>query len=267
MKRALILAALALTACPERTPPERGIALTFKKPDETREIRATVDRRLAHLKLKAHLSEDRTTFTARMPNGLDVERIKALLSKPGLLSFCEENAELSRRVLCERIWPEGIEVDRAKDTCSIASISREKLQAAVDEADAGIKLVFEKVDARISAYALAESSCFDPHIVGVEIRRDPIPGLMLEFDKNSAGQFNALTAKTVGKHLLILVDGDVSSAPVVNEPIDGKSAMLVLGRKDDLELMSAVFAGGALPKLELVKEARYGPPSLSITGK
>lgn len=255
---------LVMTGCPERTQPERGIALTYKKPDESREIRAVVDRRLAHLKLKAHLSEDRSTFTVRLPNGENLERIKALLSKPGQLSFCEEDADVSRRLLCERAWANGIEVDRAKETCSIASTKRETLQAAVDEVDAGVKLVFEKVDARITGYAMLESSCFDPHVVGVEVRREPVAGLMLDFDKNSAGQFNALTTHAVGNRMLIMIDGDVSSAPVVMEPIEGKSAMLVLGRKDDLELMSAVFAGGALPKLELVKEARYGPPSLSV---
>lgn len=263
--KGLLALALVLSACPERAQPERGVALTYAKAETApSELRAVVDRRLARMKLKAHLSEDRKALTVRVPNGLDLERIKTVLARPGVLSFCEEDAALSRRVLCERAWPDGIELDQAKDSCALASIDRERLQREVSALDAGVELVFEKVDARVTGYVKKQGSCFDPHVIGVDVQREPMPSLMVEFDKNATGLFNALTARVVGAHLLILLDGEVSSAPVVMEPISGNRAMLTFGRKEDLEVMAAVLAGGPLPGLTLEKEARYGPPTLSV---
>jgi preprotein translocase subunit SecD len=260
--RKLFVVLLALAGCPERAQPERGLQLIYKKPDGSRDLRAVVDRRLAYLKLKAHLAEDDARLTVRLPNGGDVERIKALLALSGELQFCEEDASASK-ALCDGAWPQSIEVDRAgESSCALASTKREMLRDAVG--DAGVTLVFEKVDARITGYAQKSGGCVTPHIVGVEERSDPLPSLMLDFDKASAAEFNALTGRCIKRRLLIMLDGDVQSAPVVQEALTGRSAMLVLGpRAKNGDLLAAALAGGALPKLELEKEGRYGPPSLN----
>ncbi|MFT3712577.1 MAG: hypothetical protein QM817_33430 [Archangium sp.] len=259
MKRLLLV--LLFCGCPERAQPERGLALTYKKPDGFSDLRSVVDRRLAYLKLTAKLSEDDQRLTVRLPGGGDVEKIKALLALSGELKFCEEDANFSQR-WCEREWPATIEVDRAGDSsCGLASTKRETIQDAVG--DAGVTLAFQKIDARITGFALRTGNCVSPHIVGVEQRSDPMPSLMLDFDKQSASDFNALTARVVKRRLLILIDGDVQSAPVVQEALTGRSAMLVLGNAKNGDLLAAALAGGTLPKLELEKEGRYGPPSLS----
>jgi hypothetical protein len=254
---------MLLAACPERAQPERGIALTYKKPEDGPDLRATVDRRLAHLKLKAHLSEDMHRLTVRVTNGAELEHIKALMAVRGELRFCEEDADVARAVCA--IDAPNVEVERGRDgkSCTASATRREDLVAAVG--DAGVTLLFEKNDARLTGFPLKRSTCVTPRVVGVEPREEPMPSLMLDFDKSSAAEFNELTARCVGRHLLIVLDDELQSAPVVLEPITGRSAMLAVDRMpaEKRRVLEAALAGGALPPLELEKEARYGPPTLT----
>jgi SecD/SecF fusion protein len=52
------------------------------------------------------------------------------------------------------------------------------------------------------------------------------PYVSLELDKEGAKQFAAITAQNVGRQLAIVLDGELFSAPRINEPIEGGRAMI-----------------------------------------
>ncbi len=248
--------ALLSMGCPERRAPERGLQLVYKKPS-SEPLRSSVDRRLAHLKVRANLSEDDTTLTVRVPEGGDVERIKALFAQRGHLEFCPENAVVAGH-WCEEKWPSGVIVDSVGKTCSLLAASHAELEAALP--DAGSDFAWGTSGAQASAFSI--TGCLSPRIVAAEPQKGQA-GLMLDFDRAGARDFAALTSTTVGRRLIIRLDGVVSSAPVVREPITGGRAMLTAGlaQQDELEVLAAALVGGVLPKLELLRQENWGPPS------
>lgn len=69
------------------------------------------------------------------------------------------------------------------------------------------------------------------------------PYVLVEFHEPAKVRFGKLTADNVDKRLVILLDGEVMSAPVIREPITGGRAQVTMGRAGDLE---AVRDCGAL---------------------
>lgn len=87
------------------------------------------------------------------------------------------------------------------------------------------------------------------------------PVVTLEFNDEGAKKFADLTARNVGKQIAILLDGDVLTAPRVNEPITGGKAQIT-GSRDakDAEHLAILLRSGSLPvKLEIVENRTVGP--------
>ena len=87
------------------------------------------------------------------------------------------------------------------------------------------------------------------------------PVVALEFNSEGAKKFADLTARNVGKQIAILLDGDVLTAPRVNEPITGGKAQIT-GSRDakDAEHLAILLRSGSLPvKLEIVENRTVGP--------
>ena len=87
------------------------------------------------------------------------------------------------------------------------------------------------------------------------------PVVTLEFNAEGAKKFADLTARNVGRQIAILLDGDVLTAPRVNEPITGGKAQIT-GSRDakDAEHLAILLRSGSLPvKLEIVENRTVGP--------
>lgn len=264
MKKSLAVCALIFTACPERSHPENGVVLVYEKGEEARDVRATVDRRLAALKVKATLNEDSKTLSIRIPNGEGVDRVKRTLSRQGRLEFCAEDEAVAKA------WCELESASKLDGLCAVSAPTRAGVEAlAADSrvgalaADAGVRLGVEPSADQFIGYAM-ESKCLQPRIVST---RAMDGALNLEFDRSSGQKFGELTGRLVGKRLIIWLDGEVKMAPRVQESITGGSAMLSLGAAsqatpDDVEALGAALMGGALPPMSLRSESTYGPPSL-----
>jgi preprotein translocase subunit SecD len=255
--RSLLTFCLLLTACPERTLPEHGLMLVYKKSD-TQSVRSVVDRRLAQLKLQANLQEDDSRLTVRAPEGTDVTRLKALLAETGQLEFCKADAAVAEH-WCETTWPAGLELDHTGGQCSLQAANRKDLETAL--ADAGVKLAFATGGTRAEVFPVA--GCLSLRITAAELRETPVRSLLLEFDRASGQDFAALTTALVGKKLLIRLNGVVVSSPVVHDAITGGKAMLTTAAQSraEMELLAASLVGGPLPGLVLEKESTWGPPS------
>lgn len=86
------------------------------------------------------------------------------------------------------------------------------------------------------------------------------PMVGIEFSDEGAKVFEDLTAKNIGKPIVILLDSQIVSAPVVNEKITGGSAV-IQGQftLDEAKALSVQLNAGALPlPIELIEERTIG---------
>ncbi len=83
----------------------------------------------------------------------------------------------------------------------------------------------------------------------------------LEFDREGARIFGEVTAQNVGRHLAIVLDGVIQSAPRINEPIPGGRARIT-GRFTEQEAtdLAIVLRAGALPApAKIIQNLTVGP--------
>ena len=83
----------------------------------------------------------------------------------------------------------------------------------------------------------------------------------LEFSDQGGKVFGELTSKNVGKHIAILLDKQVLTNPVVNEPILGGKAVIT-GNKtiEEAERLAILLRSGSLPvKVEVLETRTVGP--------
>ncbi|GAB5349602.1 protein translocase subunit SecD [Alteriqipengyuania sp. 357] len=83
----------------------------------------------------------------------------------------------------------------------------------------------------------------------------------IKFDSQGAQRFAQLTTQNVGKPFAIILDGEVLSAPNINEPIRGGSAQISGSfNADSAAALSISLRSGALPvDLAIVEERTVGP--------
>ncbi len=90
----------------------------------------------------------------------------------------------------------------------------------------------------------------------------------IEFTDEGADKFADLTAANVGHKIAILLDGEVLTAPVVNEPITGGKAVITGSRTlEEAKNLAILLRSGALPVKLKVMEVRTIGPSLGQDSK
>lgn len=90
---------------------------------------------------------------------------------------------------------------------------------------------------------------------------DGSPGVGIEFTPEGAEKFEKLTEETVGKNLPILLDGQVISAPVVEEKIAGGKAQISGNfTLEGAKTLAVQISAGSLPvEINLIEERTVGP--------
>ena len=88
-----------------------------------------------------------------------------------------------------------------------------------------------------------------------------VPLVALNFDSEGATLFETLTANNVGKQIAIFLDGEVISAPTVQQTISGGQAVITGNfTLDEAKLLSQRLNAGALPvPVTLVSQQTVGP--------
>jgi preprotein translocase subunit SecD len=87
------------------------------------------------------------------------------------------------------------------------------------------------------------------------------PYVAISFNREGGRIFEQVTSENVGNRLAILLDGKVSSAPVIREAISGGKA-IIEGRftMEDASDLAIVLRAGALPApVEILEERTVGP--------
>lgn len=260
---AALLALMTFSACPERATPQRGIALTFRKPEGAWDLRPVVDRRLAQLSLKAALQEDTRTLTVRVPEGGDVGLVKQLLARRARLAFCAHAVTTAER-WCDHPPIAAAFIEREAEGCVLVAPSRPALSSAL--ADAGVEVVLGRRGQQAEAWPV-ERPCLEPALLAATVLPEAGGGsgiaLQVQLDRAGAADFGALTKRLIGHRLLLVLDDELLVAPVVQDAITGGKAMLLLQEPAErARVLAAALAGGPLPTLELVSEKPWGPPSL-----
>lgn len=90
----------------------------------------------------------------------------------------------------------------------------------------------------------------------------------IDFTDEGARKFAALTTANVGRHISILLDGQVLTSPVVNEPITGGKAVITGSNTlEDAKNLAILLRSGALPVKVKVMEVRTVGPTLGQDSK
>jgi preprotein translocase subunit SecD len=180
----------------------------------------------------------------QLPGVQDPDRAKALIGKTALLEF--------------RLLDERTSVDQA-------------LAGRLPEAS---EVLYQR---RVDRETRAESR--QPHVVqrrtlltGAELTRAEVqadpnsPGnwqVAIEFTPTGARVFGDVTEQNVGRHLAIILDGNLYSAPRINERIPGGRAVIT-GQftVEEARDLAIVLRAGALPAPVAILEERTVGPSL-----
>ena len=180
----------------------------------------------------------------QLPGIKDIERAKKLIGRTALLEFkiVDDESDLSKALKGEMPQGDVIAYEKKADkesgkTEKIPFLLKDKTLMTGD----GIS------NAQVSF------NCGD---------KTP-PCIALTFNPQGARLFERVTAENVNKRLAIVLDGNIHSAPMINEKISGGRA-LITGSFSDAEAMDVaiVLRAGALPAPIQILEDRTVGPSL-----
>lgn len=131
------------------------------------------------------------------------------------------------------------------------------------------QLVFsEVVEKTIPNSATPSSELVETNLTGADLKSASTvfdqntgkPSVSIEFNEEGAKKFEEITGRNVGKPLAIILDGQLVSAPVVNEKIIGGTAQISGSfTVDDANKLEVQLNAGALPvPVKLVEEKTVG---------
>jgi preprotein translocase subunit SecD len=186
--------------------------------------------------------EDRILI--QLPGVQDPERAKALIGKTALLEFKLLDEKADAEAAVQGRVPEGDEL---------------LYQRRVDKQT--------KTERKIPYVVQKRTLLTGAELTRAEVNADPnSPGnwqVAIEFTANGARIFGEITEQNVGRHLAIILDGVLQSAPRINERIPGGRAVIT-GQfsVDEARDLAIVLRAGALPAPVTVLEERTVGPSL-----
>jgi preprotein translocase subunit SecD len=180
----------------------------------------------------------------QLPGLQDVARAKALIGKTALLEF--------------KLVDEQTPVDQAV-AGRLPETSELLYQRRVDKA--------AKTEQKIPTVVQKRALLTGAELTRAEVAADPnSPGnwqVAIEFNPEGAKRFGEVTERSVGKQLAIVLDGNVYSAPRINERIPGGRAVIT-GQftVEEARDLAIVLRAGALPAPVQILEERTVGPSL-----
>jgi preprotein translocase subunit SecD len=186
--------------------------------------------------------EDRILI--QLPGIQDPDRAKALIGKTALLEF---------KLLDERASPEEALAGKLPEGAEILYQQRVEQET---KAERKVPYVVQKRTLLTGAELTRADVSSDPNAVG---------GWQVAIELNATGAriFGEITERNVGRHLAIILDGNVKSAPRINERIPGGRAVITGNFTiEEARDLAIVLRAGALPAPVKILEERTVGPSL-----
>src|SRR2546426_574696 len=180
----------------------------------------------------------------QLPGVQDPARAKALIGKTALLEF---------KLLDERTSVEQALAGQLPETSELL------YRRDIDKQT--------KAERKVPYVVQKRSLLSGAELTRAEVQADPnSPGnwqVAIEFTPTGTRIFGEITEQNVGKHLAIILDGNVYSAPRINERIPGGRAVIT-GQftVDEARDLAIVLRAGALPAPVVILEERTVGPSL-----
>ena len=178
----------------------------------------------------------------QLPGIQDPERAKALIGKTALLEF---------KMLDERTSVEDALAGRVPETSEVL------YQRRVDKET--------KVERKIPYVVQKRTLLTGAELNRAEVQADPnSPGnwqVAIEFNAVGTRIFGEITEQNVGKLLAIILDGNVNSAPRINERIPGGRAVITgqFSIEDARDLVIVLRAGALPAPVKILEERSVGP--------
>ncbi len=218
------------------TPTAQGVenAVTTAMDSATEVVRKRIDSLGTREPTIIRQGDDR--IVVQVPGLQDPEQLKALLGKTAKLEFkLVDQAALPADVV-QGIAPPGSQI------VPYSSSSDFPGQSIAVRRLGGIK-----GDSLVDARQSFEQQTNDPVVT-------------IQFDQQGGAKFAKLTSENVNKPFAIILDGEVLSAPNINEPILGGSAQIAGGfTVEEANNLSISLRSGALPvDLAVVEERTVG---------
>ena len=180
----------------------------------------------------------------QLPGVQDPDRAKALIGKTALLEF---------KLLDEQTTVEQALAGRLPETSEVLYERR------VDKET--------KVERKIPYVVQKRTLLTGSELTRAEVQADPNSTgnwqVSIEFTATGTRIFGEVTEQNVGRHLAIILDGSLYSAPRINERIPGGRAVIT-GQftVDEARDLAIVLRAGALPAPVTIMEERTVGPSL-----
>jgi preprotein translocase subunit SecD len=246
--RQLMAFVLLLVGC-ERS----GIQLEYEMPKSAPPgpTQEAVRRRLKKLIGRADVTGQGTQVIVRISGGRSVEQVKRVLAQPAFLEVSLYRDDLDVGLPPHTEFGSTEELSRAVSLLKLPSGCR---VAATESSHGRYKAICIASEPVITEDNIADASASGEKV-------------MIRLDADAAVRFGDFTAANVGRRLAFVLDGTVLQAPVIQDPIRGGRAMLIIkappgsGATDAqyAEALASSLTTGALPEMKLVSETRYGP--------
>ncbi len=178
----------------------------------------------------------------QLPGVQDPDRAKALIGRTALLEF---------KLLDEQTTVEQAQAGKLPETSEILYQLRTDKETKAER----------KIPYVVQKRALLTGA----ELTRAEVQADPNSTgnwqVAIEFNATGTRLFGEATEQNVGRHLAIVLDGNLKSAPRINERIPGGRAVIT-GQftVDEARDLAIVLRAGALPApVTILEERRVGP--------
>ena len=200
--------------------------------------------------------QGRKQIVIQLPGVKDPKRAKALIQNTALLEFKMVDEDNEPKLALP------VQVERTKE-----SEVREQFASQVPE---GSEILFEPIaaDEGFAIYSRPRLVFSTAALTGdvlqdarVSIGDFSEPLVSITFDSKGAKEFDRITAANVGRRMAIVLDGNVYSAPNINERIRGGRAQITGAfTTDEANDLAIVLRAGALPApMKTLQDLTVGP--------
>lgn len=221
------------------------------------------------------LGSDRIVI--QLPGVKDIDRAKDLIGRTAKLEFRMANDEFPAAKLMEAlkkakdagiVYKKG---DRYSDYLAQVNdlVSKDLPSGHTIAFERKVNKFTNELESEIPYLLKIATDLTGEDLQDARVNFDPNTGnpyVSLNFNGAGANKFERLTSENIGKRMAIVLDGNVYSAPNINERIGGGSAQITLGRGNRTDLskeaadLALILRAGALPvELEFQEQRIVGP--------